>query len=61
VVGSNAAWAHPVLYQRLAQAKRGNPRLRIVAIEVTADDMHSRELVSMFAAPINPFISLLAA
>ncbi len=33
LVGSNAAWAHPVLYQRLAQAKRDNPRLRIVAID----------------------------
>ncbi|STT73334.1 putative nitrate reductase [Klebsiella pneumoniae] len=30
LVGSNAAWAHPVLFQRLAQAKRDNPRLRIV-------------------------------
>ncbi len=25
LVGSNAAWAHPVLFQRLAQAKRDNP------------------------------------
>ncbi|STV92320.1 putative nitrate reductase [Klebsiella pneumoniae] len=33
LVGSNAAWAHPVLFQRLAQAKRDNPRLRIVAID----------------------------
>ncbi len=33
LVGSNAAWAHPVLYQRLAQAKRDNPRLQIVAID----------------------------
>ncbi len=33
LVGSNAAWAHPVLYQRLAQAKRDNPRLRIVVVD----------------------------
>ncbi len=33
LVGSNAAWAHPVLFQRLAQAKRDNPRLRIVVID----------------------------
>lgn len=33
LVGSNAAWAHPVLYQRLTQAKRDNPRLQIVAID----------------------------
>ena len=26
----------------------------------TADDMHSRELVSMLALPMNPFISVLA-
>jgi hypothetical protein len=26
----------------------------------TDDAMHSRELVSMFAVPMNPFISLLA-
>ncbi len=36
LVGSNAAWAHPVLFQRLAQAKRDNPRLRIVAIDPDA-------------------------
>ncbi|EJK00463.1 putative nitrate reductase, partial [Klebsiella pneumoniae subsp. pneumoniae KPNIH18] len=38
LVGSNAAWAHPVLFQRLAQAKRDNPRLRIVAIDPRPDD-----------------------
>ncbi|VUS48901.1 nitrate reductase [Klebsiella spallanzanii] len=33
LVGSNAAWAHPVLYQRLAQAKRDNPQMRVVVID----------------------------
>ncbi|VTM11021.1 Nitrate reductase [Raoultella terrigena] len=33
LVGSNAAWAHPVLYQRLVQAKRDNPQLRVVVID----------------------------
>ncbi len=33
LVGSNAARAHPVLYQRLVQAKRDNPRLRIVVVD----------------------------
>ena len=28
---------------------------------ITEDDMHRRELVSIFAEPMNPFISLLAA
>lgn len=33
LVGSNAARAHPVLYQRLAQAKRDNPQMRVVVID----------------------------
>lgn len=33
LVGSNAAWAHPVLYQRLVQAKRDNPQMRVVVID----------------------------
>jgi len=33
LVGSNAAWAHPVLYQRLAQAKRERPEMKIVVID----------------------------
>ncbi|MFK3707118.1 molybdopterin-dependent oxidoreductase [Klebsiella sp. NPDC088457] len=33
LVGSNAAWAHPVLYQRLVQAKRDNPQLKVVVID----------------------------
>ncbi len=33
LVGSNLAWAHPVLYQRLAQAKRERPQLRLVVID----------------------------
>ena len=31
-----------------------------IARAATADDMHRRELVSMFAEPMKPFISLLA-
>ncbi|MDR7342237.1 assimilatory nitrate reductase catalytic subunit [Pantoea alhagi] len=33
LVGSNAAWTHPVAYQRLVQAKQQNPALRIVVID----------------------------
>jgi assimilatory nitrate reductase catalytic subunit len=33
LVGSNAAWCHPVLYQRLVQAKQGHPELRVVLID----------------------------
>ncbi|HEX6997681.1 MAG TPA: molybdopterin-dependent oxidoreductase [Gammaproteobacteria bacterium] len=33
IVGSNTAWCHPVLYQRLAAAKAANPGLRVVVID----------------------------
>ena len=33
LAGSNAAWAHPVLYQRLAQAKQQNPQMKVVVID----------------------------
>lgn len=32
-VGSNAAWAHPVLYQRIAAAKEARPAMKIVVID----------------------------
>src|SRR5690606_18214270 len=31
--GSNAAWAHPVLYQRIAAAKQQRPDMKIVVID----------------------------
>ncbi|MCP3882257.1 MAG: molybdopterin-dependent oxidoreductase [Sulfitobacter sp.] len=33
LTGSNTAWAHPVAYQRLAQAKKERPEMRIVVID----------------------------
>ena len=33
LVGSNAAWTHPVAWQRLMQAKQRNPALRLVVID----------------------------
>ncbi|QIB65746.1 nitrate reductase [Kineobactrum salinum] len=33
MVGSNAAWTHPVLYQRIAESKQRNPAKRIVVID----------------------------
>jgi assimilatory nitrate reductase catalytic subunit len=33
LVGSNAAWAHPILYQKMAQAKRENPNKKVVVID----------------------------
>ncbi|TAG81221.1 MAG: nitrate reductase [Betaproteobacteria bacterium] len=33
IAGSNAAWAHPILYRRLEDAKAKNPSLRVVCID----------------------------
>lgn len=33
LIGSNAAWTHPVLYQRMVAAKESNPSLKIVLID----------------------------
>ena len=33
LVGSNAAWCHPVLYQRIVAAKDSNPALTVVVID----------------------------
>jgi Anaerobic dehydrogenases, typically selenocysteine-containing len=33
LVGSNAAWCHPVLYQRIVQARRDNPDLLLAVID----------------------------
>lgn len=33
MVGSNAAWAHPVIFQRLRQAKQQRPEMQVVVID----------------------------
>ena len=33
LVGSNLAWCHPVLFQRITAAKAANPKLRVVLID----------------------------
>ncbi len=33
LVGSNTAWCHPILFQRIAKAREARPNLRIVAID----------------------------
>jgi assimilatory nitrate reductase catalytic subunit len=37
-VGSNAAWCHPVLYQRIAAAKAANPAMRVVVVDPRRTD-----------------------
>ena len=33
LVGSNTAWCHPVLYQRIAKARKNNSNLRVIVID----------------------------
>ena len=33
LVGSNAAWCHPTLYQRIARAKEARPQMKVVVID----------------------------
>lgn len=46
LIGSNAAWTHPILYQRMQEAKKNRPRMQVVVIDprVTAScdlaDLH---------------------
>lgn len=33
LVGSNTAWAHPIIFQRISQAKKNNPDMKVVVID----------------------------
>ena len=33
LIGANSAWCHPVLFQRISQAKKTNPSLKVVVID----------------------------
>ena len=33
LIGSNTAWCHPVVFQRIAAARRANPAMRVVVID----------------------------
>ena len=33
IAGSNTAWAHPVLYRRLEDARRANPALKVIVVD----------------------------
>ncbi|WHZ10848.1 MAG: Assimilatory nitrate reductase large subunit [Burkholderiaceae bacterium] len=38
IAGSNTAWAHPVLFRRIEDARAANPRLRIVVVDPRCTD-----------------------
>lgn len=33
LVGSNAAWNHPILFQRMKKAKQANPNMRVIVVD----------------------------
>ncbi|EYC51903.1 nitrate reductase [Hylemonella gracilis str. Niagara R] len=41
IAGSNTAWAHPVLFRRIEDAKRRNPALKIVVVDPRRTDTAS--------------------
>ncbi|MCG8315907.1 MAG: molybdopterin-dependent oxidoreductase [Pseudomonadales bacterium] len=38
IVGSNTAWCHPIVFQRIKKAKTNNPKLKIVVIDPRKTD-----------------------
>ncbi|RVM62220.1 molybdopterin-dependent oxidoreductase, partial [Sinorhizobium meliloti] len=67
LTGSNLAWCHPVLYQRLSAAKANRPEMKIVVIDprrtMTADiaDMHLAIAPDGDVALFNGLLAHLAA
>ncbi len=67
LVGSNLAWCHPVLYQRIVAAKEARPRLRVINIDprrtATTDlaDMHLQIAPDGDVALFNGLLAYLAA
>ena len=67
LVGSNTAWAHPVVYQRIEAAKKARPTMRIIVVDprrtATCDiaDMHLPLKPGTDAVLFNGLLSWLAA
>ncbi|WP_111430308.1 nitrate reductase [Rhodobacteraceae bacterium DSL-40] len=67
LVGSNLAWCHPVLYQRIAAAKAARPEMRVVVIDprrtATCDlaDLHLRLRPDTDAALFNGLLARIEA
>ena len=66
LVGSNLAWCHPVLYQRIAAAKAARPTMRVVNIDpritATSDlaDLHLQIRADSDVALFNGLLAYLA-
>ncbi|KXI30682.1 nitrate reductase [Paraglaciecola hydrolytica] len=67
LVGSNAAWTHPVLFQRIERAKQRNPELKVISIDprITATselaDLHLAIKPGTDVALFNGLLAYLAA
>ncbi|MEM6545072.1 MAG: molybdopterin-dependent oxidoreductase [Pseudomonadota bacterium] len=65
MVGSNAAWTHPVLYQRIAAAKAARPNMKVVVVDprrtATCDlaDLHLQVAPGSDAALFNGLLKFL--
>ncbi|TSE27140.1 nitrate reductase [Tepidimonas aquatica] len=51
IVGANPAWAHPILFRRLEDAKRANPRLRLIVADPRRTE--TAELADLYL-PLQP-------
>lgn len=51
LTGSNAAWCHPVLYQRIVRAKKNNPDLFVVNIDPRVTQTSSIADIQLSLAP----------
>ncbi|MEO1951236.1 molybdopterin-dependent oxidoreductase, partial [Thioclava sp.] len=67
LVGSNLAWCHPVLFQRIAAAKKARPEMRVVVVDprrtATCDiaDLHLAVAPGADAALFNALLAEIAA